>query len=76
MDRALFVNMEGFFHLEGHARPADAHAHQAATSEVHDHDAPIADEQKRVTAILVSTREDWQAAALAKQINEDSVGRP
>ena len=22
MDRALFVNMEGFFHLEGHARPA------------------------------------------------------
>ena len=77
MDRALFVNMEGFYHLEGHARPdaAGAHASEAAGSELHDHDAPIADDQKRVTAILVSTKEDWQAATLAKQINEDSVAQ-
>ena len=31
MDRALFVNMEGFFHLEGHARPgAAAEPHEPA----------------------------------------------
>jgi putative ABC transport system permease protein len=77
MDRALFVNMEGFFHLEGHLRPA-AGAHpqeEPAEGEAHDHDVPISDDQKRITAILVSTKEDWLAAALAKQINEDSVAQ-
>jgi putative ABC transport system permease protein len=76
MDRALFVNMEGFFHLEGHTRPAAAaQPHEPVESEMHDHDAPIPDDQKRVTAILVSTKEDWLAAALVKQVNEDSVAQ-
>jgi putative ABC transport system permease protein len=73
MDRALFVNMEGFYHLEGHGRPASGGMPTLAPteSETHDHDAPIPEAQKRVTAILVCTKGDWQATSLAKQVNEE-----
>ncbi len=85
MDRALFVNMEGFYHLEGHTRPASAVHRPPSTvhlsannrpvppteSEAHDHDAPVPDSQKRVTAILVCTKGDWQAESLAKQVDEE-----
>jgi len=70
-DRAVFVNMEGFFLMEGHAKPletedevnadgpsnADAdEAPAAAPPSSHEGDvAPLPIEQREVTAILVRT---------------------
>lgn len=36
-DRALFINLEGFFMLEGHAKPEEKPAAAAAKAEPHDH---------------------------------------
>ena len=66
VDRGVFVNMEGFYLQEGHAKPveaADPGAMQADTSqdahgvddaEHHDH-LPLPAAQREVTAILVET---------------------
>jgi putative ABC transport system permease protein len=75
VDRTLFVNMEGFYHLEGHHRPAaDSHAGAQGASEDHDHEGPIPDDQKRVTAILVLTR-PTAVLSLAKQVNEEPTAQ-
>jgi putative ABC transport system permease protein len=72
VDRNVFVNMEGFYHLEGHARPGEHH--EAKPDAGHDHadldpNTPVPDDTKRVTAVLVCTQ-PTAVMSLAKQINE------
>ena len=79
-DSALYVNMEGFFRLEGHIRHEEHEAAAkgaAAADHDHDHDAdhPLADEDKRVTAVLVSVKEPALVRMLARQVNEEPVAQ-
>ncbi len=67
VDRGVYVNMEGFYLQEGHAKPVEAdaagHDHappqaevRATTSEAGDaHPTPLPFAQREVTAILVET---------------------
>jgi putative ABC transport system permease protein len=76
-DRALFINMEGFYLLEGHAlSPKDgAVAKSAAQQHAHDeaggHDshagqpAPLPEAQREVTSILVRCKADQMMAPMA-----------
>jgi putative ABC transport system permease protein len=69
VDRNVFVNMEGFYHLEGHARE-DHHAEKAGHDHVQpDPDKPVPDDGKRVTAVMVCA-EPTTVLSLAKKINE------
>jgi len=83
-DRALFINMEGFFLLEGHAdtrkaekepaegddaAPEDTHLHAENDHAGHSHE-PLPEEQREVTALLVKARNDVFANHLHNGINE------
>jgi putative ABC transport system permease protein len=57
-DRAVFVNIEGFYLLEGHASADEEHAEsagaEAAHEEAHDHaHEPLPINKRKVTSILV-----------------------
>jgi putative ABC transport system permease protein len=85
IDRNVFVNMEGFYHLKGHAR-LDHHEQSAgakpdADHAEHDHDhtemdpnRPVPEDAKRVTAVLVCTQ-PTAVMTLAKQINEGATAQ-
>ncbi len=60
IDRGAFVNMEGFYLQEGHAKPIDGHPTPASQSSEHnkeDGTRPLAlpKEQREVTAVLLRT---------------------
>jgi putative ABC transport system permease protein len=64
IDRGVFVNMEGFYLQDGHAKPlADgapaqeppATDHRESTAGSHGHPAPLPFAQREVTAILLET---------------------
>jgi putative ABC transport system permease protein len=117
-DRALFVNMEGFYLLANHAKPVSheeehehehAHEHEAASADKHaekhadhaeekhadheaeehaehehghghDHDhghdhAPLPENQREVTAILVRVANPFASQDLYNQINEGQVAQ-
>ncbi len=83
-DRAVFVNMEGFYLLQGHAKPVedDSNAVTAtptdhapadhAPSTLHTTPLPLA--QREVTALLISTRQIL-APGLSNTINEGAVAQ-
>jgi len=84
-DRAIFVNMEGFYHLHttspeeadtGRAKPGgekkEAHGSGGHAPAAHDHDA-IPDEKKQLTAVLVGVNPNMIATrrvALPKLISK------
>jgi len=80
-DRALFVNIEGFFLLEGHAkvikRPVgespDAAAH-GAHDDQQDHEL-LPDEQREVTAILLRTSSPIADLSLPRVINKEQYAQ-
>jgi putative ABC transport system permease protein len=78
VDRGVYVNMEGFYLQEGHAKPVPgATAKPAATGAP----APLPREQREVTALLVETVSlpglpaELTAMALKQQINEGRDGQ-
>lgn len=85
-DRALFVNVEGFYLLEGHARaPAEGDAapnkgaESAATSASEASPAPLPEAQREVTSILVRCNADQLMAPMAIEMGvnkgEDLTGQ-
>lgn len=64
-DRAIFMNIEGFFLLDGHSKSGEHHH------------GPLPDEEREVTAILVKTNPDNPIAAsdLPRKINEGTVAQ-
>lgn len=80
-DRAVFVNMEGFYLLEGHAKPLAAGQAtgqpaapvQSPRVDEHGHrqPAPLPEEQREVTAILVRTANPLVNASLPRTINKE-----
>ena len=79
VDRGVYVNMEGFYLQEGHAKPVEGAEAPAATAG-HDH-APLPREQREVTAILVETISlqglpaELTAMGLRSAINEGRDGQ-
>jgi len=82
-DRAVFVNMEGFYLMEGHAKPmeaaTDSHGHGARSRPTSFEEQlalePLPLEQREVTAILVRTVSPIVGPGLANQINEGPVAQ-
>ena len=65
-DQALFVNMEGFFLLDGHSKSGEHHH------------GPLPEEEREVTAVLVRVNyanSPTAAMTVAKDINEGSVAQ-
>jgi len=83
-DRALFVNVEGFFLLEGHALSAEEDDHETVTAEAHIQSdsfdpedpnyglQPLPESQREVTSILVLCKETMgtEAMILDQKINK------
>ncbi len=75
-DRALFINIEGFYLLAGHARApkagssltAEAVDASGSGSETHDHPAPLPEEQREVTSVLVRCKADQLMAPMAVEM--------
>jgi putative ABC transport system permease protein len=71
-DRALFINIEGFYLLAGHARApkaggestasAVANSHEGSSS---DHPTPLPEDQREVTSVLVRCKADQMMAPMA-----------
>jgi len=89
-DRAVFVNIEGFYLMENHAKPieqepsddeASLFADQTTPEEethVHDHHQEVEAlpiEQREVTSVLVLTSEALYAIPLENTINEGNVAQ-
>lgn len=80
-DRAAFVNMEGFYLMEDHAKPLpkdeETPSVPAATPHA-DHDKqaePLPVEQREVTAILIRTSNPFVGISLPNLINEGGVAQ-
>lgn len=85
-DRAVFINMEGFYLMEDHAKPLPEDEEAEHSTETHDdvevdHDhaarEPLPVEQREVTAILLRTSPSnpFIALSLPNIINEGSVAQ-
>lgn len=84
-DRALFVNIEGFYRVGGHAQQSplasgDGHGAKNSEAEEHEHEhehdehADVAEEAKRVTAVLIGS-DPQTARTLAREINAGNVAQ-
>ena len=76
-DRALFINMEGFYKLEKHAKPVPGS--EVAKSgqppahddhDDHDHFTPLPENQRELTAILIRSSTPAASIFLPNKINE------
>jgi putative ABC transport system permease protein len=75
-DRAIFINMEGFYLGEGHAMPpeagtpeaAEAAAYQAAAAANPNQRLPLPENQREVTSILVRCPDDNMMAPMAIEV--------
>jgi putative ABC transport system permease protein len=84
-DRALFINIEGFFLLENHAKPVPGQpeAKPAAKKEDHehehgdedDHQDPLPENQRELTAILVRSVSGDASMFMANKINEGNIAQ-
>jgi putative ABC transport system permease protein len=84
-DRAVYVNIEGFYLMEGHAREVDAPAAQPnppANAQAAGQPIPLADNLREVTSILLRTKSPTPGApaelfapGLSKTINKENVAQ-
>ena len=79
-DRAIFINMEGFFLMSGHAADEPEGAgqhekHKAHQHESHEHHEPLPENQREVTAILLLLKHDAFAQDLYRLINKGNVAQ-
>ncbi len=74
-DRATFVNMEGFYMMEGHAKPVENPADDFIEGdEQHGEVKPLSIPQREVTAILVRNGGLW-GPQMMNRINEGTVAQ-
>ena len=72
VDRAVYVNLDAFYHMEGHAGACthESHAKDEKHADHAGHDHEIPDAAKQLTAVLVCTRPQ-AVHALATRINRE-----
>lgn len=73
-DRAAFVNMEGFYLMEDHAKPVRNEEGEEIHTSVGGKD-PLPVEQREVTAILVRTTNPMVAMGIKNRVNEGNVAQ-
>lgn len=70
-DRAVFINIEGFYLLEGHALSGEAdHDHDHEDEHAHEHHEPLPIDQREVTSILVLCKSALGPSVLDTKINK------
>lgn len=72
-DRAVFINMEGFYLMEDHAKPLENEGSEPAAAEESqavDDPAPLPIENREVTALLVRANDFRYADGMKNAINE------
>jgi len=77
-DRALFINLEGFYLLENHAKPVPGAPEAKHDDHDHDHEhelKPLPEPQREVTAILIRTSSPTAGIFLPNKINEGQVAQ-
>ena len=73
-DRAMFINLEGFYLMEDHSKPVqNEEGDEILTSEGGSEPLPV--EQREVTAILVRTKGAYISMGMSNRINEGSVAQ-
>jgi len=81
VDRGVYVNMEGFYLQEGHAKPVDGAAPKPAARDPHAAPEPLPAAHREVTAILVETASlpglpaELTAMGLRTAVNEGRDGQ-
>jgi putative ABC transport system permease protein len=81
VDRGVYVNMEGFYLQEGHAKPVEGVAARPPETPAGAGPVPLPREQREVTAVLVETISqpglpaELAAMALRTRINEGRDGQ-
>jgi putative ABC transport system permease protein len=81
VDRGVYVNMEGFFLQEGHAKPVEGQTSPATAVATDGRPQPLPREQREVTALLVETAAlpglpaELMAMGLKQAINEGRDGQ-
>jgi putative ABC transport system permease protein len=88
-DRALFINIEGFYLIPDHAeipatgatssdakaKPADEHHDHAHDHDHAHHHDPLPEDQRAVSAILIRTKNDLFKPNLMKAVNDGNVAQ-
>jgi len=82
VDRAIYMSIDRFYHLEGHSHLAGVADKHHVEGEHHDehpaaekhHDESIPDEAKQVSAILVNAK-PWKVLNLARRINQEPIAQ-
>ncbi len=79
-DKALFINIEGFYLLEGHAMPTESQSPEPTSKpsaspgdsepEHSEHVQPLPEEQREVTSILVLCKNEFGPMILDQKINK------
>ncbi|MEX1042673.1 MAG: FtsX-like permease family protein [Pirellulaceae bacterium] len=75
-DRAVFINMEGFYLMDGHAKidPEDP-SMTAPTGEGGIHRAPLQLKQREITAVLIRSNGAIDSRILNRRINKGTVAQ-
>ncbi len=77
-DRAIFINIEGFYALANHAKPVEGMNTTPAKEADHDHDhefEPLPEARRELTAILIKTASPMASLQLPNLVNEGNVAQ-
>lgn len=75
-DRAVFVNMEGFYLMSGHAKVEESEEVGAnTTGETISRRQPLPIKQREVTAILIRTSDPFSPIIIKNRVNEGNIAQ-
>lgn len=77
-DRGVFINMEGFYLMEGHAKPVDDEAPDSSPEtkkEAKLRRDPLPIDQREVTAVLIRTNDPFSPIFIRNAVNEGNVAQ-
>lgn len=75
-DRAVFVNMEGFYLMSGHAKVDENEAVVGdVTGEATARRQPLAIKQREVTAVLIRTSDPFSPLIIRNRVNEGNIAQ-
>lgn len=75
-DRAVFVNMEGFYLMSGHAKVEEAEAVGAnVTGSTISRRQPLPIKQREVTAVLIRTSDPFSPIIIKNRVNEGNIAQ-
>ncbi|MCC9606805.1 ABC transporter permease [Blastopirellula sp. JC732] len=77
-DRGVFINMEGFYLMEGHAKPVDDDAPESSPEtkkEAKLRRSPLPIDQREVTAVLIRTNDPFSPIFIRNAVNEGNVAQ-